>query len=88
MTEQRQAGQPGQSGRSLADLAEAARDHVREHDAGMAVDLAFALAWVTLVTLLFEVLSGPSWAYQLTMAAGVVAYYGFFASLSVAKARQ
>ncbi|WP_435360985.1 hypothetical protein [Haloarchaeobius sp. DFWS5] len=34
--------------------------HTREHDAGMAVDLAFALAWETLVSLLFEVLQGPS----------------------------
>ncbi|MCT9098295.1 hypothetical protein [Haloarchaeobius sp. HME9146] len=77
-----------ESGRSLGDLGTAVRNHVREHNAGMAVDLAFALAWVTLVTLLFEVVQGPSWAYQLTLASGVVAYYGFFASLSVAKARQ
>ncbi|WP_435335184.1 hypothetical protein [Haloarchaeobius sp. TZWWS8] len=73
---------------STTGVVSRVRQHVSENGSGMAVDLAFALAWVTLVTLLFQVLQGPSWAYQLCLAAGVVAYYGFFASLSVARARQ
>lgn len=64
------------------------RDHVHEHRDGMAVDLAFALTWVTVVTVLFEVVQGPSWAYQLCLASGVIAYYGFFTSLSLARERQ
>ncbi|WP_435360982.1 hypothetical protein [Haloarchaeobius sp. DFWS5] len=73
---------------TASSLADRVRAHVGENRNGMAVDLAFALAWVTLVSLLFEVLQGPSWAYQLCLAAGVVAYYGFFTSLAVAKSRQ
>jgi hypothetical protein len=61
------------------------RQHVHEHRDGMVVDLVFALTWVTLVTVLFDVLQGPEWAYQLCLAAGVVAYFGFFTSLSLAK---
>ncbi|EJN57965.1 hypothetical protein SAMN04487950_0579 [Halogranum rubrum] len=61
------------------------RNHVDEHRDGMVVDLVFALTWVTVVSLLFELVQGPSWAYQLCLAAGVVAYFGFFTSLSMAK---
>ncbi|SEP05906.1 hypothetical protein SAMN04487948_11270 [Halogranum amylolyticum] len=64
------------------------RNHVREHRGGMVVDLVFALTWVTVVTVLFQVVQGPNWAYQLCLASGVVAYYGFFTSLSLAKDRQ
>jgi hypothetical protein len=64
------------------------RNHVDEHRGGMVVDLAFALAWVTLVSALFQVIQGPNWAYQLCLAAGVVAYFGFFTSLSLAKEQQ
>ena len=64
------------------------RNHVREHRDGMAVDLVFALAWVTVVTVLFDVVQGPNWAYQLCLACGVVAYFGFFTSLSLAKDQQ
>lgn len=64
------------------------RRHVHEHRDGMVVDLVFALTWVTVVTVLFDVLQGPGWAYQLCLAAGVVAYFGFFTSLSLAKDRE
>lgn len=66
-------------------VLEAVGDHVREHRSGMVVDLVFAMAWVTVVSVLFDLLQGPQWAYYLTMAAGVVAYYGFFWSLAAAK---
>ncbi|MBO4248048.1 hypothetical protein IL252_09495 [Halomicrobium sp. IBSBa] len=59
--------------------------HVQEHRSGMLVDLAFAVIWVTAVTLLFDLLAGPQWAYYLTMGAGVLAYYGFFWSLAAAR---
>lgn len=61
------------------------RNHVDEHRGGMVVDFVFALTWVTVVSLLFELVQGPNWAYQLCLAAGVVAYFGFFTSLSLAK---
>ncbi|WP_338730076.1 hypothetical protein [Haladaptatus sp. DJG-WS-42] len=64
------------------------RNHVQNHRDGMVVDLAFALCWVTGVTILFDVLQGPEWAYQLCLLSGVIAYFGFFASLSVAKQKQ
>lgn len=61
------------------------RDHVREHSGGMLADLAFAVIWVTAVTVLFDLLQGPQWAYYLCMFAGVIAYFGFFASLDAAE---
>ena len=61
-------------------------DHLREHRGGIVTDLLFAVAWVTLVNALFRVVDGPTWAYYLLMAAGVVAYYGFFLSLEAAAA--
>ncbi|WP_129114937.1 hypothetical protein [Halegenticoccus tardaugens] len=64
---------------------EAIRAHVRENRSGMFVDLVFAMAWVTVVSIVFELLQGPRWAYYLAMFAGVVAYYGFFWSLEAAK---
>lgn len=69
-------------------LAETIRNHVREHRSGMLTDLLFALVWVTGVTVLFDVIRGPQWAYYLCLAAGVVAYYGFFASLDAARERR
>ena len=65
---------------------DAVRDHVREHRSGMVVDLAFAVVWVGVVTALFDLLQGPTWAYHLSLAGGVVAYFGFFASLKAARA--
>lgn len=61
------------------------RDYVREHRSGMLVDLVFAVVWVTIVSLIFDVVAGPQWAYYLFMFAGVVAYFGFFASLDLAR---
>ena len=69
-------------------IIDAIRDHVSEHREGMLFDLVFAIAWVTLVSLIFEVVDGPRWAYYLLMFAGVVAYFGFVTSWEVAKQRQ
>ncbi len=54
----------------------------------MVADLAFAVVWVTVVSLLFEVVDGPQWAYYLFMLAGVGAYFAFFWSLRVAREQQ
>jgi hypothetical protein len=51
----------------------------------MLVDLLFALLWVTVVSVTFGLLGAPQWATYLAMAAGVVAYYGFFWSLESAR---
>ena len=69
-------------------LAATVRDHVREHRSGMAVDLAFAVTWVAVVSGLFGFLGAPQWATHLALFGGVVAYFGFFASLSVARAAE
>lgn len=66
-------------------LASAIREHVDEHRSGMVVDLAFAVGWVTGVTALFSLLDGPQWAYHLCLFGGVVAYFGFFASVALAR---
>lgn len=63
------------------------RDYVREHRSGMLVDLVFAVVWVTMVTVVFDVVDGPRWAYYLFMFAGVVAYFGFFSSLEAVRDR-
>jgi hypothetical protein len=67
-------------------LLETVGEHLQEHRSGMLVDLVFALAWVTVVTLVFDLLpGGPQWLYYLTLLGGVVAYYGFFASLEAVR---
>jgi hypothetical protein len=66
-------------------VVDAVREHVREHRDGMVFDLVFAVVWVTVVSVLFEVLQGPQWAYYLCMFAGVIAYFGFVGSLSLAR---
>ena len=66
-------------------VVDVVRAHVREHRTGMVVDLVFALTWVTVVTVLFDALSAPRSIYYLTLLGGVVAYYGFFWSLEVAR---
>jgi len=68
-----------------AAVPDQVREHVREHRSGMVVDLAFAVVWVGVVTALFDLLQGPTWAYHLSLAGGVVAYFGFFASLTAAR---
>ncbi|WP_411965959.1 hypothetical protein [Haloferax sp. YSMS24] len=65
-------------------LTQSLREHVSENRSTMLTDLVFALAWVTAVSLLFDVVAGPQWAYYLCLAAGIVAHYGFFASLEAA----
>jgi hypothetical protein len=60
------------------------RDHVVENRDTVLVDLAFAVVWVAVVTLLFDVVQGPRWAFHLTLAGGVPAHFGFFASLDAA----
>ncbi|ELZ80511.1 MULTISPECIES: hypothetical protein [Haloferax] len=66
-------------------LVQTIRDHVATHRSEMVTDLLFALAWVTVVSLLFDVVDGPQWAFYLCLAAGVVAHYGFFASVEAAR---
>ncbi len=63
-------------------------NHVREHRSGMVSDLVFALVWVTIVEVFFNFVDGPQWAYYMFMLAGIVAYFGFFWSLELAKAQQ
>ncbi|MBX0296386.1 hypothetical protein [Haloarcula nitratireducens] len=70
-------------------LLERVGEHVRENRSGMFVDLVFAMAWVTLVSVVFAVLPpAPQWAYYLAMASGIVAYYGFFWSLEALRAEE
>lgn len=75
----------GRESPTRPDLSMSAIDRVREvvdrHGRGMATDLAFAVIWVTLVEVLFALVQGPQWAYYLFMVAGIVAYFGFFASV-------
>lgn len=61
------------------------RDYVRENRSGMVVDLVFAVVWVTMVSVIFDVVQGPRWAYYLFMFAGVIAYFGFFSSLDAVR---
>lgn len=68
-------------------IVDAVREHVEEHRSGMVFDLAFAVAWVTLVNVIFAAVGGPQWAYYLFMFAGVVAYFGFVTSLDAARDR-
>ncbi|MBX0304785.1 hypothetical protein [Haloarcula salinisoli] len=67
-------------------LLETVGEHVDEHRGGMVVDFVFALAWVTVVTVVFDLLpGGPEWLYYLTLLGGVVAYFGFFWSLEAVR---
>jgi hypothetical protein len=68
-------------------LVDRVRSHVGENRTGMFQDLVFAVAWVTSVSLLFDhvFVGAPQWAFYLAMFGGVPAYFGFFASLTVAK---
>jgi len=71
-------------------LAERVRSQVSENRGGMVQDLVFAIAWVTLVSLLYDFAfaSAPQWVLYLFMLAGIPAYYGFFLSLEMAKAQR
>jgi hypothetical protein len=68
-------------------VLDAIRDHVVEHHEGMLFDLVFAIGWVTVVSVLFELLGAPQLVYYGALASGVVAYYGFVFSLQQAKAQ-
>ncbi|WIV67922.1 hypothetical protein [Natrialbaceae archaeon AArc-T1-2] len=57
----------------------------REEKWGIFVDLVFAIVWVTMVEIIFQVLDGPTWAYYAMMVAGIVAYFGLFWNLELAK---
>ena len=57
----------------------------REEKWGMFVDLVFAIAWVTMVELIFRFIDGPTWAYYLLMLSGIVAYFGLVWNLELAQ---
>jgi hypothetical protein len=50
-------------------------------------DLVFAIAWVTVVSLLYDFAfaNTPQWVLYMFMLAGIPAYFGFFLSLEMAK---
>ncbi|ELY44480.1 hypothetical protein [Natronorubrum sulfidifaciens] len=62
--------------------------NAREDKWGVIVDLVFAIVWVTMVDLIFQVIDGPTWAYYMLMLAGIVAYFGLFWNLELAKGGQ
>jgi hypothetical protein len=66
------------------------REHVSENRFGMLHDLIFALAWVGLVSFLFDYVftDAPTWVLYMFMLAGIPAYFGFFWSLEAAKQDQ
>lgn len=64
------------------------RETLSQHGRGLATDLAFAVVWVTLVEAFFTLVEGPQWAYYLFMLAGVIAYFGFFASVGRATEKE
>ena len=68
-------------------LADRIRSHVEGNRTGMIQDLAFAVVWVTLVSLLYDVAfsASPRWVVYIFMLAGVPAYFGFFISLEMAR---
>ena len=61
---------------------------VRAERHSLLVDLAFAIAWVTTVELIFWLLEGPTWAYYGTMLAGIVAYFGLVWNFELATGSQ
>ena len=90
MTDANAPDDPG-GDRSVADgdpsVAERLESQFSENRTGMLQDLAFALAWVALVSLLFDFVftSAPTWVYYMFMLAGIPAYFGFFISLELAR---
>lgn len=67
-------------------LAGRLRAHARENRSGMLADLAFAVVWVAMISLLFQTLfaGAPTWVFYMFMLSGIPAYFGFFLSLAVA----
>ncbi len=70
-------------------LTDRLRTHVREHRSGMLHDLVFAVVWVGLVSLLFDVVfvDAPQWVLYMFLLAGIPAYFGFFMSLEIARSQ-
>lgn len=68
-------------------LTDRVRSHVSENRTGMLQDLAFAVVWVTLVSVLYDFAfaDSPQWVLYMFMLAGIPAYFGFFISLEMAK---
>lgn len=68
-------------------LTDRVRSHVSENRTGMLHDLAFAVVWVTLVSVLYDFAfaDSPQWVLYMFMLAGIPAYFGFFISLEMAK---
>ncbi|WP_435073646.1 hypothetical protein [Halorubrum sp. HHNYT27] len=68
-------------------LVDRVRSHVSENRTGMVQDLAFAVAWVMLVSLIYDFAfsNAPQWVLYMFMLAGIPAYFGFFFSLSMAR---
>ena len=68
-------------------FADRVRSHVSENRTGMLHDLAFAVVWVTLVSLLYDFAfaTAPQWVFYMFMLVGIPAYFGFFISLEIAK---
>ena len=71
-------------------LTDRIRSHVKGNRTGMIQDLAFAVAWVTLVSLLYDFAfsASPRWVLYMFMLAGIPAYFGFFISVEMAKQSQ
>lgn len=67
-------------------FADRLREHVEEHQGGIVADMLFAVVWVTVASLLYE-LSGnaPRWVLWMYLLAGVPAYFLFFWSWELAK---
>lgn len=59
-------------------------EYVVENRRGMVGDFVFAVVWVTVVNVFFQLVDGPTWAYYLMMFAGVLAYFGFVYSMQLA----
>jgi len=70
-------------------LVDRLRNHASEHREGMLYDLMFAVVWVSVVSILFDLVfvSAPTWAYYLFMVAGIPAYFGFVFSRGQAEAQ-
>ena len=71
-------------------LADRVWSQVKGNRTGMLQDLAFAVVWVTLMSLLYDYVfsTSPRWVLYMFMLAGIPAYFGFFISLEMARAQQ
>lgn len=55
---------------------------------GMVYDLAFALGWVGLISVLFSLIGGPQWIYYALLLGGIPAYFLFTFSWDLARKQQ